>query len=144
VATISYWYWFGFAALMLILEMTSPGAFFLWIGLAAVASGILDIIYPNMYWPWQLFFFSIFMMISLFLWWKLYRNPKTTTEKNLDHRGMQYLDRVFVLDEAITNGVGKIKVDDTMWKVHGEDCVAGTRVKVTGVEGVALTVEKAE
>ncbi len=39
------------------------------------------------------------------------------------------------------NGVGKLRVDDTTWKVAGNDVPAGSRVRVTGVEGTILQVE---
>jgi inner membrane protein len=43
--------------------------------------------------------------------------------------------------------MGKVRVDDTWWRVQGADLPRGTKVKVIGVEGVILkikTVESAE
>jgi membrane protein implicated in regulation of membrane protease activity len=37
--------------------------------------------------------------------------------------------------------MGKIRVDDTTWKIRGEDCPVGTRVEVTGVDGTIFKVE---
>jgi inner membrane protein len=34
-------------------------------------------------------------------------------------------------------------VDDTLWKVHGEDCDIHTKVKVIAIKGMVLEVEKA-
>jgi len=42
----------------------------------------------------------------------------------------------------VENGLGKIHVDDSTWKIRGEDCAIGTRIKVTGVDGTILLVEK--
>jgi membrane protein implicated in regulation of membrane protease activity len=36
--------------------------------------------------------------------------------------------------------VGQIRVDDTVWRVTGPDCPAGTRVVVAGAEGATLRV----
>jgi inner membrane protein len=46
------------------------------------------------------------------------------------------------LYEAIENGQGKIKVDDSIWKVHGEDCGIHSKVKVVGVRGTVFDVKK--
>jgi len=45
------------------------------------------------------------------------------------------------LKEPIVNGAGKIKVDDTTWKISGTDMAAGDKVRVVGVDGVVLKVE---
>jgi hypothetical protein len=46
---------------------------------------------------------------------------------------------VFTLDAPAVNGHGKIRVDDSTWKVVVEqDCPAGTRLRIVGVDGVML------
>jgi len=42
---------------------------------------------------------------------------------------------------ATRNGQGKIRVDDSTWKITGADCCSGSRVTVVGVDGVMLEVE---
>lgn len=61
----------------------------------------------------------------------------------LNRRGAQYLGRVFVLDDPIANGRGKLRVDDTTWVIEGPDLPAGTKIKVTRAHNVALMVEAA-
>ena len=41
-------------------------------------------------------------------------------------------------------GVGKVKVDDTRWKISGPDLKSGTKIKVVSVQGSVLVVEKAD
>jgi membrane protein implicated in regulation of membrane protease activity len=48
---------------------------------------------------------------------------------------------VFTLSEAIEQGEGKIKVDDTHWKVSGPKLDRGAEVRVTGTNGSVFTVE---
>jgi membrane protein implicated in regulation of membrane protease activity len=62
----------------------------------------------------------------------------------LNRRGNQYIGRIFSLSEPIINGVGKVTVDDSTWKVKGPDLPAGTHIKVLGVEGVVFEVESAD
>ena len=63
-----------------------------------------------------------------------------TDQPALNRRGEQYIGRTLTLDEPIVNGQGKIRVDDTTWKVEGDDMPAGTRVTVIGVDSVVLKV----
>ena len=78
--------------------------------------------------------------------WRRYREarPVTTDQPNLNRRGQQYIGRVFSLTSPITNGVGKVTVDDSTWKVKGPDLPEGTHIKVTGVDGVVFKVEAAD
>ena len=56
---------------------------------------------------------------------------------------LDYVGRSYVLDEAIVNGRGKVRIDDTLWVVTGSDRGKGEWVKVTGVDGTRLVVEPA-
>ena len=81
-------------------------------------------------------------MISIVVWRSYFRkHPVTTDQPALNRRGEQYVGRTFTLEEPIVNGNGKIKVDDTTWKIIGADCLSGSKVKVVGVDGVILKVE---
>ncbi|MEJ1469638.1 MAG: NfeD family protein [Candidatus Sedimenticola sp. (ex Thyasira tokunagai)] len=75
--------------------------------------------------------------------WRLVlkRNPTVTDQPAVNRRGEQYLGRLFTLDEPVISDQGRIRVDDTTWKIHGPDCPAGSRVQVVGVDGVVLRVE---
>ena len=54
---------------------------------------------------------------------------------------MQYVGQVFTLDSPIQDGRGRLKISDTTWPISGENLPAGTVVKVTGADGIALKVE---
>ena len=142
---IVFWHWWILAGLLLILELTAPAFFFLWLGIAAAAVGLILLVFPSIPIETQLVLFGIASVVAV-LAWRKYREtrPLTTDQPNLNRRGHQYIGRVFSLDAPITNGVGKVTVDDSTWKVKGPDLSAGTSVRVTGVEGVIFTVEVAE
>ena len=142
---IVFWHWWILAGLLLILELTAPAFFFLWLGIAAAAVGLIFMVFPSMALETQLVLFGLASIVAV-LAWRKYREtrPVSTDQPNLNRRGHQYINRVFSLTEPITNGVGKVTVDDSTWKVKGPDLPAGTSVKVTGVEGVVFRVEAAE
>ncbi|MEW8049977.1 MAG: NfeD family protein, partial [Candidatus Thiodiazotropha sp.] len=126
---------------LMILEVFSPGAFLLWLGLAAGTVGLLLLLIPDITWQIQILLFAllsvaIIVLVRAFL----QRRPIETDQPHLNRRGEQYLDRTFTLQEPIVNGEGRIHVDDTTWKITGEDCPAGTRIRISGVQGVVLQV----
>lgn len=139
---LEYWHWWVLGILLVILEMFSPGVFMVWMGIAAFILGIVVWAEPGMTWQWQLFLFSGLSVLSIVLARLfLQRHPIRSEQPLLNRRGEQYVGRTFTLDEPIINNQGKIRVDDSTWKVRGEDCAAGTQVKVTGVDGVVFLVE---
>lgn len=141
---LTYWHWFIIAAILIILEVFAPGAFMLWIGIAAGVVGTVLYLVPSMTWEYQFILFSLAAVGSIIAW-RSYRakHPVVTDEPTLNRRGAQYIGRVFTLDAPIVNGVGKIRVDDSTWKIEGADCPAGTKVKVVGIDNTVLKVEAA-
>jgi membrane protein implicated in regulation of membrane protease activity len=139
---ITFWHWWILAAVLIIMEVFAPGAFLLWLGIAAGVVGGLIYLMPNLAWEYQVLTFSVLSMVSILVWRKYLRTtPEETDEPALNRRGEQYVGRVFTLTEPIVNNMGKIRVDDTTWKIRGDDCPVGTRVEVTGVDGTIFEVE---
>ena len=142
---IVFWHWWILAGLLLIIELTAPAFFFLWLGIAAAAVGLILLVFPSIPIETQLVLFGIASIVAV-LAWRKYREsrPLKTDQPNLNRRGHQYIGRVFSLNDPISNGVGKVTVDDSTWKVKGPDLPVGTHVKVTGVDGVVFKVELAD
>lgn len=140
---LNAWQWGIIAAVLIILEMFVPGAFLIWLGVAAAVNSILLVFFPGMSWETQFVIFAIVSVASIVLFrrWSD-RNPETTDQPSLNRRGEQYVGRTFTLAEPIVNGQGKLRVDDSTWKIEGDDCVSGNQVRVTGVDGVVLRVEQ--
>lgn len=137
-----FWHWWILAAIFLTLEILAPGAFFLWIGAAAAVTGLLAWLIPAMTWEIQTILFSLLSIVSIALSKTiLKKNPIISENPNLNSRAQQYVGRIFPLTEAIVNGIGKIRVDDTSWKVRGKDYPINTLVKVVAVDNTFLLVE---
>lgn len=45
------------------------------------------------------------------------------------------------IEEPIENGIGKVRVEDTVWRARGEDAPAGSQVRIVGIEGATFEVE---
>ena len=139
-----FWHWWIAAILLLVIETFAPGAVFLWLGIAAGMVGLVLLIFSGLGWEYQFLIFAVCTVGSA-VGWRAYvrRHPTETDQPTLNRRGEQYVGRTFTLAEAIVNGKGKITVDDSTWKIEGDDLPAGTKIQVTGVEGTVLKVEPA-
>ena len=140
---IVFWHWWILAGLILILELTAPVFFFLWLGMAAAAVGLLLLVFPTIPLEIQLVLFAAFSIVAV-LAWRRYREKQlpTSDQPNLNRRGQQYVGRTFTLAQPIVNGVGKISVDDSRWRVKGPDLPTGTQVRVQGIDGTVFIVEE--
>ena len=142
---LQFWHWFVLGLGLVIAEMLMPGVFLLWIGIAAGVTGMAALLIPAMSWQLQFILFAGLSVASVFVARAyLRRHPIETADSTLNRRGSQYVGRVFNLHEAIVNGRGTVRVDDTIWRADGPDLPAGSKVKVTGIAGTALKVEAAD
>lgn len=138
-----FWYWLALSALLLILELLVPGMYFIWMAMAALFTGGVLWLFPMLNWEIQVIVFSIFSVMSIFLFERVVlRKPIVSDRPLLNRRADQYIGRTYTLEQPIVNGMGKIHIDNSVWRVHGEDFTAGIRVRINGVEGVILKVER--
>lgn len=138
-----FWHWWIASVLLIVIEIVAPGtAYFLWLGIAAGVTGLVTWLLPALGWEWQVALFSVLAVTTILAWRRYAKNrPATVTdEPRLNRRGEQYIGRVFTLGEPIVNGYGKLRVDDTTWKVQGADLPVGSRVRVVGVDSTILKV----
>jgi len=73
---ILFWHWWVLAGMLLILELTSPVFFFLWLSFSAAAVGFGLIIFPNIPAEVQLALFAILSVVTVIGWRKYHtRQP---------------------------------------------------------------------
>ncbi|NCO02769.1 MAG: NfeD family protein [Alphaproteobacteria bacterium] len=141
-----FWHWFVIAIVLITIEIFTGSMFVFFVAVAAAIVGVMAWVAPDMPWTAEFIIWSVLSLASV-IGWHYYRKahpPEDTDQPSLNRRGSQYVGRVFTLDEPIVNGVGKIKVDDSTWKVVSEsDMKKGDKVKVSALDGVVLKVEKA-
>lgn len=145
LSDLTYWHWFGMGVLLLIVELLIVNSgFLLWVAMAAISLGLIVVLFP-VTWPYQLILFVSGILLYAMLGRRyLQRHPIDSDKPHLNKRCEQYLGQIFVLQTAIENGRGSIYVNDTIWRVSGPDLPVGTRVKVTGADGVVLQVSAAD
>jgi membrane protein implicated in regulation of membrane protease activity len=141
IVSLGGWAWLVLAAALLLLEVLAPGMFMLWLGLAAGTVGLISF---AVIWSWQaqLITFAALALAAVPLWRRLARRVEGPTDSPfLNRRTEGYVGQVFTLDKPIVGGVGAVHINDTVWRVTGPDCPAGSRVRVARAAGADLVVE---
>ena len=135
------WVWFVAAGIFLLLELVSPGVFFIWLGIAAALTGVIDNLH-DLTWQGELAVFAVLAVISVVVGRRFYNGPAMEPADNpfLNRRQLGYVGRSFTLKQPIVNGRGKLTIEDTVWEIEGPDMDAGTRIKVTAVNDMTLVV----
>jgi len=143
---VTHYGWWILALLLIVAELASPGYFMLWIGIAAAAVGALLWLMPGLSFLAQTLAFVVLALVSCWCYWRFVRPlaEGPSDQPLLNRRAEQFVGKRYVLDSAIVNGRGKVRVGDAPWLAEGPDLPAGTAVEVIGVEGTTLKVRRAE
>ena len=143
-STLGTWNWLIFGFILMALELTAPGVFLFWFGLAALLVGLVSFaVHPH--WQAQLLMFAVFALAAVPIWRRLASSRSRASDSNpfLNHRTAALVGREFTLEKPIVGGTGTVRIDDTIWRVAGPDAPAGSRVRVVQVDGADLTVAAA-
>lgn len=144
-AELGPWNWIVLGFLLLALEILAPGVFLVWIGLAALATGLLSIaLWEAGFWTWQVqtIVFLLLSLLSAYGGYRFVRGRETPSDQPLlNQRARQLVGRTATLEEDMREGRGRIRLGDTYWRVSGPDAAAGTRVRVIEARDYDLIVE---
>jgi membrane protein implicated in regulation of membrane protease activity len=141
---LEFWHWLILALVLAGVEMLTPGFFAIWLGGAALITGLVVLVVSSMSWEGQVILFAILAAVSVLAWYKLGRRVMIATDDaTLNRRGDSLVGRTGDLVEPIVNGRGRVKIDDSVWRAEGHDAPLGTRMVVTGVQGAILKVDRA-
>jgi inner membrane protein len=136
--------WLVAGFLLCAVETLAPGAFFIWFGAAAAIVGIVDYVAP-MGFVAQLVLFAFLVAALVLIGRRVYGSFGAEPGPLPQSRAHAMIGGDYFLDDPIVRGYGRIRVGDSSWRVAGEDCPAGVRVRVVAVaDGSLLRVERAE
>jgi membrane protein implicated in regulation of membrane protease activity len=133
--------WGGLALLLIAAESLIPGVFLLWLGLAAAAVFVGLLLVPGVEPIWQAVAFVLLAFGAIAAYVKFFRDKEQPSDQPLlNRRGQQLVGQVFVLDQAIVDGRGRLKIGDAFWTAEGEDLPQGTRVRIVSADNMSLQV----
>jgi membrane protein implicated in regulation of membrane protease activity len=133
--------WIILGIILLITEMIAPGAYLMFLGGAAVFTGLVGFALP-MSLPLQLLIFALSSVASVYIakrWFDIY--PILSSAPLLNSRIAQMIGQTVEVVVPIEGGAGRVKVGDSVWSASGPDAAIGARMRIVSAEGNRLAVE---
>jgi len=140
---MTWWMWMVAGLILMGCEMLTPGTFyFIFLGVSALAVGIVTLAIPLAAWlQWLLF--SVFAVVSL----AFFRRP-LMQRFHLSGKQGHKVDSLMsetatALDDIPVGGIGKAELRGTSWtarNVGDRPLVRAERCKVEQVEGLTLNI----
>ena len=135
------WLWAIGGVLLLIAEVIAPGVFLLFIGAAAMATGLFTLLF-DLGVPAQLALFALYATLAVMIGRRWYAQPSgPDVNPMLNDRTAQLIGRTVAVVESVDDHGGRVRVGDGEWSARGGPAEVGERVRVTGIEGNCLIVE---
>lgn len=138
------WHWWVLGGILLILEISAPGIFFVWLALAAFALGLIVFVLPILPVAIQLLLFAALCVVSVFVG-RRYVNRLAlggNEGDNLNTGAGRLVGRTVTVTTPIVNGVGRVRVGDSDWRATGPDTEAGRSVLIVAADGTTLIVRE--
>ena len=137
--------WVAAGIVCMIIEIFTPGFFFMSIGISAILTGILSIFIPNLI-SVQV---GIFVVITFLLFLNLRKfSKKLISEKTEETNIFALKGKVGFVTKAIpADGRGYVKIGGEEWSAvekNGEEIAEGEKITVVATEGNKLIVNKFE
>ena len=133
--------WAVLALLLIAAEVIAPGAFLLWLGIAAAITCGVVLLFPELAPAAQMVVFAVLSVASVLVYRRMFRGREIRSDRpSLNRRAEQLVGHVVPLATPIVAGRGRVQIADAFWDVEGPDLPTGTRVRVIGVRGMTLEV----
>ena len=135
------WLWLIGGVLLLIAEVIAPGFFLVFIGVAAIATGLFTLLFSLGAGP-QLALFALYAVLAAAAGRRFYAGrPAPSSDPLLNDRAGRLIGKVVTVVSAVDEHHGRVRVGDSEWSARGGPAAPGERVRITGVEGNCLAVE---
>jgi membrane protein implicated in regulation of membrane protease activity len=136
------WLWLIGGVLLLIAELIAPGFFLVFIGGAAIATGLVSML-VGIPIAAQLAIFSILAFLSARVGGRYAYSYRYgySSDPLLNDRVRRMLGKVVVVVEPVDANGGRVRVGDSVWSARGGPAAVGDRVRIVDVEGNCLKVE---
>ena len=136
------WLWLIGGVLLLIAEVIAPGFFLIFIGAAAIGTGLLALLLGLPLAP-ELALFAVLAFLAVRIGGRRAYASRYdyTPDHYLNDRGGRLLGRVVVVVQPVDSHGGRVRVGDSEWSARGGPAAVGDRVRIVDVEGNCLKVE---
>jgi len=94
-------------------------------------------------WQVQLIIFAVLSLVLVVVGRSWFARAGASEEPLLNERATRIVGQSFVLGEPIVGGNGRIRIDDTVWRLTGPDLPSGTTIRIVGHDGAMLKAAQA-
>lgn len=141
-----HWYWFAGGALIAFLEIFAPGVAFLWLGIAAAATGLVVLAAPSLSLEVQFLAFAALGLAIVYGGRRFARRHDQAEDHfDLNQGARRQIGRSAILETATVDGRGRARIGDSAWTVAlrpgAPDLQAGAHVRIVDADGTLLIVE---
>jgi len=138
----SGWWWLIGGLLLLMAELLAPGVFLLFIGAAAMITGLFVLLFGLGLAP-ALALFALYTALAVLVGRRVYGNRAVNSpDPLLNDRSGRLVGRTVTAVTAIDAGGGRVRVGDSEWPARGGPAPVGAQVVIRAVEGNCLMVER--
>jgi membrane protein implicated in regulation of membrane protease activity len=136
------WLWLIGGVVLLIAEVIAPGFSLIFIGAAAIATGILAVLL-GVGVVLQLGLFAVLAFAAARVGGRRFYASRFdySADRLLNDRAGRLLGRVVVVVQPVNSHGGRVRVGDGEWSARGGPAEVGDRVRIVDVEGNCLKVE---
>jgi inner membrane protein len=136
------WLWLIGGVVLLIAEVIAPGFFLIFIGAAAIVTGLLAMAI-GLPVAVQLGVFAILAFISARLVGRRFYATRYdySPDPFLNDKVGRLLGKVVVVVQPVDSHGGRVRVGDGEWSARGGPAAVGERVRIVDIEGNCLKVE---
>jgi inner membrane protein len=135
------WIWAITGVLLLIAEIIAPGFFLVFVGVAAIATGLFTLLFDLGLAP-QLILFALYAVLAVMIGKRWYGEPQGGDERHaINEPAKRLIGKIVTVVADVDDHAGRVRVGDGEWNARGGPAAAGERVTITGVEGNCLIVE---
>ena len=135
------WIWAIGGLMLLIAEIVAPGFFLVFLGVAAIATGLFTLLFDLSLAP-QLILFVIYTALAVMIGKRWYAEPNHADQSiRLNDPSERMIGKSVMVVDPVDEHGGRVRVGDGEWSARGGPAAAGARVRVIAVDGNCLLVE---
>ena len=135
------WIWAIGGVLLLIAEIIAPGFFLIFVGAAAVLTGLFTLLFDLGIAP-QLALFAIYAVLAVMIGKRWYGESHGGDQRHpINEPAKRLVGKTVTAVSEVDEHGGRVRVGDGEWNARGGPATVGDRLTVTSVEGNCLIVE---
>jgi len=142
-----WWHWVVLGVVLTLLELAVPAFFLVWFGVGAIVVGLAVVALPGLPLAWQCITWIAVSVAFIWLWFKLFKPGFHKTGVGMS-KGQLIGEIGIVIRDIRPYERGQIRLQkpvlgDEVWEsIADAEIKAGERVKVLGIEGNMLKVDR--